>query len=141
MADLPGIHESERSLIAWGYSYKLGETRNLPEGYGLSELFLAALDIHLTTWESTQQKIPFFKGLFFTRLFGGAKQLIRRGSFSGFRGVLLDRIQLRFLYRMRNSSHKQCVRWVDSALLWAHCREWICATSAYAAKVAELRLK
>jgi len=141
IAALPGIEENERHLLEWGYSYKLGKTKALLEGYDLRRLFVEALNLHLTTWECIHVRVPFYKGIFFSRLVGGVRQLIRRGSLAGIRGVLLDRIQLRFLCWVRIYLAEQRVRWPDSALLWIHCREWLSDASTYAAKVAELRLK
>jgi len=68
IADLSGIQEHERRLMAWGYSYKLGETRELPEGYELRRLFVEALNVHLNIWDCIRNHTPLFKGLVSARL-------------------------------------------------------------------------
>ena len=140
IASLSTISASERLLIGWAYSYKLGQTEKAPEGDTLRSLFLEALDIHLNTWNQVQQKTSFFKGRLFARFYSGVIQLFMSASFEGFRAILLDKIQLRILRRMRNAPLVPTVKRFDSLLLWLYCRKWLMTRSSYAAKVAELRI-
>jgi len=131
---------ANQNLIGWGYEYKLGRTKDIPEGLTLRQLYQQALCLHLAVWSDIEKRIPVLKRLLFVRLFGSIKQLVRRQSFSGMRGVLLDRIQLRFLSFLRDWDLESRVGLILLLLLWVHCGKWISDVPQYAKKVANLRV-
>ncbi len=140
VADVSGLQDVEHRLFEWGYAYKLGSARGLPDGYELRPLFVEALNIHLNSWNRIRMLTPFYKSIVFVRLIGGVRQLIRRLSLGGLKRVLLDRIQLRLLRWICDKHNAPHVSFVLSLLLWIRCGKWISELSSYAQKVANLRV-
>jgi len=139
-AALEKLSEQEQTLLAWGYAFKLGEIKNVPPDYGLTELFSAALNLHLRIQQKVRRNIPAFRRRFFIHFLRASVRLVRRFKIDGLRRLLLDCVQLRLLQVMQKNPQAAHVDFILSAMLWLHCGEWISEPPSYAAKVAELRL-
>ncbi len=136
-----GLSDADHKLVSWGYAFKLGKTEALPAGMSLREGYLQSLGLYLSVWDLVQDGIPVFKRLVVSRIVKGVRQLLRRQRLVVLRGVLLDRIQLRYLSHVLRKPAAMKVGGVLSSMLWVHCGARISKSGEFAAKVAELRLE
>ncbi len=135
-----GLSDDDHELVSWGYAFKLGKTEALPAGVSLREVYLQSLDLYLRVWDLVQDGIPAFKRLVVSRIVKGVRQLLRRRRLVVLKGVLLDQIQLRYLFHVLRMPAATNVGRVLHLMLWVHCGARISKSDMFAAKVAELRL-